>query len=51
MDKQADFETHVALIMEQDLIRKKDAKWLAWVEGQKRLLGQKISKGLIQKGG
>jgi predicted phosphoadenosine phosphosulfate sulfurtransferase len=34
MDKQASFETHVALIMKQDLISKKDAKWLAWVEGE-----------------
>ena len=34
MDKQASFETHVALIIEQDMVSKKDAKWLAWVEGE-----------------
>ena len=44
MDKQADFETHVALIMEQDLIRKKDAKWLAWVEGQKGYWDRRFPK-------
>lgn len=44
MDKQVDYLTHVALIMEQDLLSKKDAKWLAWVEGESGYWNRRFPK-------